>query len=137
MIAWKAFLWKTLQRQFHEIFWSHWLLRQWQVFSFQYSNYFGLFFVQSLEMRSFNRNLMSQVLNFEYSFWNYPLQNSIIHQFSMLLSRFGQFSYSPILFCSSFSVGMFRHDCLNMPWRLSNYTQVIFAIWCCKSFQLV
>lgn len=85
-------------------------------------NYFGLFSVQSLEMRSFNRNLMSQVLNFEYSFSNYPLQNSIIHQFSMLSSCFGQFSYSPILFCSSFSVGMFRHDCLNMPWRLSNYT---------------
>ena len=85
-------------------------------------NYFGLFSVQSLEMRSFNRNLMSQVLNFEYSFSNYPLQNSIIHQFSKLSSHFGQFSYSPILFCSSFSVGMFWHNCLNMPWRLSNYT---------------
>lgn len=104
-----------------EIFWSHhnmffdhidYANDKYFLFNIRVSwNYFGLFSVQSLEMRSFNRNVMSQVLNFgiEYSFWNYPLQNSIIHQFSMLSSRFGQFSYSPILFCSSFLVGMFQH----------------------------
>lgn len=68
---------------FHEIFWSHWLLRQWQVFSFQYSNYFGLFFVQSLEMRSFNRNLMS-LLSFKFRIFILKLSTSKFDYSSIL-----------------------------------------------------
>ena len=59
-------------------------------------NYFGLFSVQSLEMRSFNRNLMSQVLNFEYSFWNYPLQNSQSYRHAPVNSRTVQFYFARV-----------------------------------------
>ena len=109
----------------YEIFWSHhnmffdhidYANDKYFLFNIRISwNYFGLFSVQSLEMRSFNRNVMSQVLNFgiEYSFWNYPLQNSKFkirlfinsqcYRHALVNSRTVQFYFAPVFWseCSN------------------------------------
>ena len=102
-------------------------------------NYFGLFSVQSLEMRSFNRNLMSQSFEFRDRIFILKLSTSKFDYSSILNAIVTLWS---ILVQSNFILLQFFGRnvptyCLNMPWRLSNYTQVIFAIWCSKSFQLV